>query len=81
MSKAAIEAMTKSLAIEWGRYGIRLNAIAPGEIPTEGMSKRLSPQGEIREWAPRRSIRSAASAGWRNCRTSPPSCCRTAATG
>ena len=28
---------------EWGRYGIRLNAIAPGEIPTEGMSKRLMP--------------------------------------
>jgi NAD(P)-dependent dehydrogenase (short-subunit alcohol dehydrogenase family) len=43
MSKAAIEAMTRSLASEWGRYGIRLNAIAPGEIPTEGMSKRLNP--------------------------------------
>jgi len=41
MSKAAVEAMTKSLAVEWGRYGVRLNAIAPGEIPTEGMSKRL----------------------------------------
>ncbi|HTR14301.1 MAG TPA: SDR family oxidoreductase [Roseiarcus sp.] len=41
MSKAAVEAMTKSLAVEWGRYGIRLNAVAPGEIPTEGMSKRL----------------------------------------
>ena len=41
MSKAAVEAMTKSLAVEWGRYRIRLNAIAPGEIPTEGMSKRL----------------------------------------
>jgi NAD(P)-dependent dehydrogenase (short-subunit alcohol dehydrogenase family) len=43
MSKAAIQAMTMSLAQEWGRYGIRLNAIAPGEIPTEGMSKRLMP--------------------------------------
>jgi NAD(P)-dependent dehydrogenase (short-subunit alcohol dehydrogenase family) len=43
MSKAAIHSMTMSLATEWGRYGIRLNAIAPGEIPTEGMSKRLSP--------------------------------------
>ena len=43
MSKAAIHAMTMSLAQEWGRYGIRLNAIAPGEIPTEGMSKRLMP--------------------------------------
>ena len=43
MSKSAIQAMTMSLASEWGRYGIRLNAIAPGEIPTEGASKRLSP--------------------------------------
>jgi NAD(P)-dependent dehydrogenase (short-subunit alcohol dehydrogenase family) len=43
MSKSAIHAMTMSLAQEWGRYGIRLNAIAPGEIPTEGMSKRLMP--------------------------------------
>ena len=43
MSKAAIANMTKSLAVEWGRYGIRLNAIAPGEIPTEGMNKRLTP--------------------------------------
>lgn len=46
MSKAAIEAMTKSLAIEWARHGIRLNAVGPGEIPTEGMSKRLSPGEE-----------------------------------
>ncbi len=43
MSKAGIHAMTQSLAVEWGRYGIRLNAIAPGLFPTEGMSKRLSP--------------------------------------
>lgn len=43
MSKSAIHAMTMSLAAEWGRYGIRLNTIAPGEIPTEGMSKRLNP--------------------------------------
>ena len=46
MSKAAIQAMTMSLAQEWGRHGIRLNAIAPGEIPTEGMSKRLMPGAE-----------------------------------
>ena len=39
MSKSAIHAMTMSLATEWGHYGIRLNTIAPGEIPTEGMSK------------------------------------------
>ena len=43
MSKAAVHAMTLSLASEWGRYGIRLNAIAPGEIPTDGMNKRLTP--------------------------------------
>jgi len=46
MSKSAIHAMTMSLATEWGHYGIRLNAIAPGEIPTEGAGKRLNPGGE-----------------------------------
>jgi NAD(P)-dependent dehydrogenase (short-subunit alcohol dehydrogenase family) len=43
MAKGGISVMTKSLASEWARYGIRLNAIAPGVIPTEGMSKRLFP--------------------------------------
>ena len=46
MSKAGIEVMTKSLAIEWARFGVRLNAVGPGEIPTEGMSKRLNPGEE-----------------------------------
>jgi NAD(P)-dependent dehydrogenase (short-subunit alcohol dehydrogenase family) len=46
MSKAGIEVMTKSLAIEWAKFGIRLNAVGPGEIPTEGMSKRLNPGEE-----------------------------------
>lgn len=46
MSKAGIDVMTKSLATEWARYGIRLNAVGPGEIPTEGMSKRLNPGEE-----------------------------------
>ena len=46
MSKAAIDAMTKSLATEWAPYGVRLNAVGPGEIPTEGMSKRLNPGEE-----------------------------------
>jgi NAD(P)-dependent dehydrogenase (short-subunit alcohol dehydrogenase family) len=45
MSKAGLHVMTKSLAVEWGRYGIRLNAIAPGAFPTEGASKRLRPGG------------------------------------
>ena len=43
MSKAGINIMTKSLAAEWGPYGIRLNAIAPGPFPTKGAWERLSP--------------------------------------
>jgi NAD(P)-dependent dehydrogenase (short-subunit alcohol dehydrogenase family) len=46
MSKAGIDVMTKSLAVEWAKHGVRLNAIGPGEIPTEGMSKRLNPGEE-----------------------------------
>jgi NAD(P)-dependent dehydrogenase (short-subunit alcohol dehydrogenase family) len=45
MSKSGVRAMAESLAVEWGRYGIRFNNIAPGPFPTEGMSKRLSPGG------------------------------------
>jgi NAD(P)-dependent dehydrogenase (short-subunit alcohol dehydrogenase family) len=43
MSKAGLHVMTKSLAVEWGKYGIRLNGIAPGPFPTEGAQKRLRP--------------------------------------
>lgn len=43
MSKAGVDVMTKSLAVEWGRYGIRLNCIAPGIFPTEGATARLRP--------------------------------------
>ena len=46
MSKAGIDVMTKSLAVEWARHGVRLNTVGPGEIPTEGMSKRLNPGEE-----------------------------------
>lgn len=45
MAKAGIDAMTKSLAVEWGPHGIRLVAIAPGPFPTEGASARLTPAG------------------------------------
>ena len=45
--------MTKSLAVEWGRYGIRLNAIAPGPFPTEGASKRLAPGEDFARSPPR----------------------------
>lgn len=40
-AKAGVLAMTRSLAVEWGHAGIRLNAIAPGPIPTEGAFSRL----------------------------------------
>jgi NAD(P)-dependent dehydrogenase (short-subunit alcohol dehydrogenase family) len=43
MSKAGLHVMTKSLAVEWGKHGIRLNGIAPGPFPTEGATKRLRP--------------------------------------
>ena len=46
MSKAGINVMTQSLAMEWGRYGLRFNAIAPGAFPTKGMTERLSPAGD-----------------------------------
>lgn len=42
-AKAGVLAMTRSLAVEWARYGIRLNAIAPGPFPTEGAFSRLLP--------------------------------------
>lgn len=43
-AKAGVDALTRNLAVEWGRYGIRVNAIAPGPIgDTEGM-KRLVPE-------------------------------------
>ncbi len=47
-AKAGVLAMTRSLAVEWGHAGIRVNAIAPGPIPTEGAFSRLmaSPEAE-----------------------------------
>ncbi len=43
MSKAGLNVMTKSLAVEWAPHGIRLNAIAPGPFPTKGAWERLNP--------------------------------------
>jgi len=45
MAKSGIATMTKSLAVEWGPKGIRLNAIAPGPFPTKGAWERLMPDG------------------------------------
>ena len=43
MSKSGIHAMTQSLAAEWGKYGIKINGIAPGPFPTKGAWERLNP--------------------------------------
>ncbi len=43
VSKGGILALTRSLAVEWAKYGIRLNAIAPGPFPTKGAWERLVP--------------------------------------
>jgi len=45
-AKSGVETMMKSLGAEWGRYGIRMNCIAPGPIETEGAFGRLDPTGE-----------------------------------
>jgi len=45
-AKGGVLAMTRSLAVEWGRHGIRCNAIAPGPFPTKGAWERLLP-GEM----------------------------------
>lgn len=49
MAKSGVLAMTRSLAVEWGRRGIRLNAIAPGPFPTKGAWDRLVPLPKLAE--------------------------------
>jgi NAD(P)-dependent dehydrogenase (short-subunit alcohol dehydrogenase family) len=51
VSKAGVEALTRSLAVEWGNRGIRMNAIAPGPIPTQGAFSRVLPRPELENLA------------------------------
>lgn len=51
VSKAGVEALTRSLAVEWGDRGIRMNAIAPGPIPTQGAFSRVLPRPDLEKVA------------------------------
>ena len=50
--KAGVLALTRSLAVEWGKYGIRCNAIAPGPFPTPGAWDRLFPEPLRKKFSP-----------------------------
>jgi NAD(P)-dependent dehydrogenase (short-subunit alcohol dehydrogenase family) len=54
VAKAGVQALTRSLAVEWGDRDIRMNAIAPGPIPTEGAFSRLLPRPELEAEAKKR---------------------------
>ena len=54
VAKAGVQAMMRSLAVEWATYGIRLNSIAPGPFPTDGAFSRLLPGSEMEKQALRR---------------------------
>ena len=54
VAKAGVQALMRSLAVEWGNRGIRMNAIAPGPIRTEGAFSRLLPRAELEQAAKER---------------------------
>jgi NAD(P)-dependent dehydrogenase (short-subunit alcohol dehydrogenase family) len=51
ISKAGVDTLTRSLAVEWGDRGIRMNAIAPGPIPTQGAFSRVLPRPDLEDFA------------------------------
>ena len=55
-AKSGVLAMTRSLAVEWAKYGIRSNAIAPGPFPTEGAWSRLLPGNLEKKYDPAKSV-------------------------
>lgn len=55
-SKAGVLALTRSLAVEWAKYKIRSNAIAPGPFPTEGAWSRLLPGDLVQKFDPAQRI-------------------------
>jgi NAD(P)-dependent dehydrogenase (short-subunit alcohol dehydrogenase family) len=49
VAKAGVLSLTRSLAVEWAKYKIRVNAVAPGPIPTEGAWNALMPDAELQQ--------------------------------
>ncbi len=55
-AKAGVLAMTRSLAVEWAKYNIRTNAIAPGPFPTKGAWERLFPKALMEKFDPAKKV-------------------------
>jgi NAD(P)-dependent dehydrogenase (short-subunit alcohol dehydrogenase family) len=55
-AKAGVLAMTRSLAVEWSKYGMRFNAIAPGPFPTKGAWERLLPGPLVKKFDPAKKV-------------------------